>query len=67
MSSKRPPVEVAIALNLEAEKAVHYHQEYFMLLGITEFTKIYMQIKDNPWPYVNLVKLTQNAKWEIVK
>lgn len=32
------------------------HQEYFMLLGCTEFTKVYPQIKDNPWPFVNLVK-----------
>ena len=55
-------VEVAIALNLEAEEAIRYHHEYFMLLGITEFTKIYLQIKDNPWPYVNLVRLIQNAR-----
>ena len=33
-----------------------------MLLGLTEFTKIYLQIKDNPWPYVNLAKQVQNAK-----
>jgi chromosome segregation ATPase len=33
-----------------------------MLLGITEFTKAYLQVKDNPWPYVNLAKLVQNAK-----
>ena len=33
-----------------------------MLLGITEFTKAYLQVKDNPWPYVNLVQLTQNAR-----
>ena len=33
-----------------------------MLLGCTEFTKVYLQIKDNPWPYVNLVKLTQNSR-----
>ena len=32
-----------------------------MLLGCTEFTKVYLQIKENPWPYVNLVKLTQNS------
>ena len=31
------------------------------LLGITEFTKAYLQVKDNPWPYVNLVKLAQNS------
>ena len=31
---QKTPVEVAIALNLEAEKAIHYHQEYFMLLGL---------------------------------
>jgi chromosome segregation ATPase len=32
-----------------------------MLLGCTEFTKIYLQIKDNPWPFVNLFKLVQNS------
>ncbi|MGC1135171.1 MAG: helix-turn-helix domain-containing protein [Nitrososphaeraceae archaeon] len=55
------PLQVAIALNLNAEKAIQYHQEYFMLLGCSEFTKVYPQIKDNPWPYVNFVKLVQNA------
>ena len=32
-----------------------------MLLGITEFTKAYLQVKENPWPFVDLVKLTQNS------
>jgi hypothetical protein len=32
-----------------------------MLLGCTEFTKVYLQIKDNPWAYVNLVKLALNS------
>ena len=59
---QRTPVQVAIALNLEAEKAISYYHQYFMLLGITEFTKAYLQVKDNPWPYVNLVQLTQNAR-----
>jgi predicted transcriptional regulator len=59
---QKTPVEVAIALNLEAEKAINYYHEYLMLLGITEFTKIYLQIKDNPWPFVNLAKLIQNAR-----
>ncbi|MFZ0554616.1 MAG: hypothetical protein WAM26_04925, partial [Nitrososphaeraceae archaeon] len=59
---QRTPVQVAIALNLEAEKAINYYHQYFMLLGITEFTKAYLQVKDNPWPYVNLVQLTQNAR-----
>ncbi|MGH9976699.1 MAG: hypothetical protein ACRD8Z_12825, partial [Nitrososphaeraceae archaeon] len=59
---QKTPVQVAIALNLEAKEAIRYHQEYFMLLGCTEFTKIYLQIKDNPWPYVNLAKLVQNAR-----
>jgi len=58
---KKTPVEVAIALNLEAEKAIRYHQEYFMLLGCTEFTRVYPWIKDNLWAYVNLVKLIQNV------
>jgi hypothetical protein len=33
-----------------------------MLLGCTEFTKIYIQIKDNPWPYVNLARLIHSAR-----
>ena len=45
---QKTPVEVAIALNLEAEKAINYYHQYFMLLGITEFTKAYLQVKDNP-------------------
>ena len=58
---QKTPVEVAIALNLEAEKAINYYYQYFMLLGITEFTKAYLQVKDNPWPFVDLVKLAQNS------
>src|ERR687897_219221 len=59
---QKTPVVVAIALNLEAEKAIRYPQEYFMLLGITEFTKTYLQVKDNPWPFINLVNLVQKAR-----
>ena len=33
-----------------------------MLLGITDFTKAYLQVKDNHWPFINLVKLAQTAK-----
>ena len=58
---QKTPVEVAIALNLEAEKAISYYHQYFMLLGITEFTKVYLRVRENPWPYVNLVQLIQNA------
>ena len=57
---QKTPVEVAIALNLEAKESIRYHYEYFMLLGCTEFTKVYLEIKNNPWPFINLVKLTQN-------
>ena len=59
---QKTPIEVAIALNLEAEKAINYYHEYFMLLGITEFTKTYLQVKDNPWPFINLVNLVQNSR-----
>ena len=59
---QKTPVQVAIALNLEAEKAIQYHQQYFILLGLTDFTKIYIQIRENPWPYVNLARLVHNAK-----
>ena len=61
-SQQKTPLQVAITLGLKSEDAIRYHQEYFMLLGLTEFTKIYLQIKDNPWPYVNLARLVHNAK-----
>jgi hypothetical protein len=59
---RKTPIEVAIALNLEAEKAINYYHEYFMLLGITEFTKSYLQVKNILWPFVNLANLVQNAR-----
>jgi hypothetical protein len=58
---QKTPLEVAIELNLEADKAIHYYHEYFKLIFITEFTRVYLQIKDNPWPFVDLVKLIQNS------
>jgi predicted transcriptional regulator len=60
-SQQKTALEVCIELNLKAEDAIKYHQEYFMLLGCTEFTKIYPLIKDNPIPFVNLVKLVLNS------
>jgi len=60
-SEGKTPLQVAITLNLKADEAIHYHQQYYMLLGCTEFTKVYLQIKNNPWPYVNLVQLIHNA------
>ena len=60
-SQDKSPLEVAITLGLKSEETLRYHQEYFMLLGCTEFTKVYLQIKDNPWAYVNLVKLALNS------
>jgi hypothetical protein len=54
-------LQVAITLKLEAVTAIQYHQQYFMLLGCTEFTKVYLQIKNNPWSYVNLVKLALSS------
>ena len=60
-SEGKTPLQVAIALNLEAERSIQYHQQYFMLLGCTEFTRLYPQIKNNPWSYVNLVRLIQNS------
>lgn len=59
-SQHKTPLQVCITLNLKAEDAIRYHQEYFMLQGCTEFTKVYLQIKDSPGPYVSLVKLVRN-------
>jgi Homeodomain-like domain len=60
-SEGKTPLQVAITLNLEAEKAIQYHQQYYLLLGCYEFTKVYLKIKDNPSAYANLVKLAQNS------
>jgi hypothetical protein len=60
-SQEKTSLEVAIALGLKADDAINLHREYFKLLGCTEFTKVYLQIKDNPWAYVNLVRLTQES------
>ena len=57
---QKTPLDVAIALNLEAEDAIKYYKEFLMLLGITEFTKVYLLVKDNPIQFVNLFKLSQN-------
>jgi uncharacterized protein YlxW (UPF0749 family) len=57
-----PPLEVAIKLDLKSEDAIRFHQEYFMLLGCTEFTKAYLQVKDNPWPFIKLVNLFQKTR-----
>src|SRR5919106_3864139 len=56
---QKTPVEVAIKLNLEAEKAIQYYHEYFTLLGITEFTRVYLQVKNNPMGFVQLFELSQ--------
>src|SRR5919106_1092621 len=61
-SEGKTPLQVAIKLNLEAEQVTQYHQQYFMLLGCTEFTKVYLEIKDNPWPYVDLANLVHHSR-----
>lgn len=54
-------MDVAIKLNIKVEEAIRLHRQYIILLGCTEFTKVYLQIKDNLWAYVNLVNLAQNS------
>jgi hypothetical protein len=53
-SQQKSPLEVAISMGLEAEDAIKYYKEFLMLLGITEFTMVYLQIKDNAIQFVNL-------------
>jgi hypothetical protein len=61
-SQRKTPVQVAITLGLEADEALRLHQEYFKLLGCTEFTRIFLEIKDDPWPFVNLVWQVKEAQ-----
>jgi predicted transcriptional regulator len=57
----KTPIEVAIELNLEAEEAIRLYHDYFKLLGITGFTQVYLQIKEDTTRFVNLFNLCQNA------
>jgi predicted transcriptional regulator len=66
-SQQKSPLQVAIAFGLKAEDALRYHQEFYMLLGCTEFTKLYLKIKDDPWPFVNLVNLALDAGMDEVQ
>jgi lambda repressor-like predicted transcriptional regulator len=59
---QKTPVEVAIELNLEANDAIRLYHDYFKFLGITRFTQVYLQIKDNPMGFVNFFNLCQSAR-----
>ena len=51
---------MAKTLGIDADEALHYHREYFKLLGCSEFVKIYPEIKDNAWSYVDLINAAKN-------
>jgi hypothetical protein len=59
---QKTPVEVAIILGLEADEAIRLHRSYYTLLGCTEFTRVYPEIKDDPWVYVNLINAAKNER-----
>jgi hypothetical protein len=60
-SDGKDPLQVAISLKLTADDAIRYHLEYYRLIGINNFIRIYGLIKDDPWPFVKLFKLAQSA------
>ena len=45
-------------------KLFHKYWDYlgFVTNSILFFLKAYLQVKDNPWPFIDLVKLTQNSR-----
>ena len=53
----KSPLDVAKKLNLEADESIRLHGEYFKLLGCIEFTRVYQEIREDPWPFVDLVKV----------
>jgi DNA repair exonuclease SbcCD ATPase subunit len=61
-SQQKTPLDVAMTLGIDADEALHYNREYYKLLGCSEFVKIYPEIKDDAWSYVNLVKAAKNEK-----
>ena len=64
-SKQKTPLEVAIDLNIEGEcQAMQYHT-YLRLVQADDVTKIYLELKDGAWDFVELCKQAKAAKMGI--
>lgn len=61
LSEGKSPIRVAIELNIHSSRAILFQKEFWDLKAIHELNQIYEQIKDAPWPFVNLYKSTRAA------
>ena len=57
-SEGKSPTEVAIELNIRSSHAIMFQKEFWELKALHELNLIYEQIRDAPWPFVNLYKFT---------
>jgi len=60
-SEGKSPVQVAINLNIRASEAIILQREYWDLEGLHNLNRIYEEIKDDTWHFVNLCKSVKAA------
>jgi hypothetical protein len=60
-SDGKSPVQVAIELNIRAPEAIIFQREYWDLEGLHNLNRIYEEVKDDTWHFVNLCKSVKAA------
>jgi len=60
-SEGKSPVQLAIELNIRASEAIIFQREYWGLEGLHSLNRIYEEVKDDTWHFVNLCKSVKAA------
>jgi hypothetical protein len=60
-SEHKSPIEVAIALNIRQPEAVQFYKEYFNLSQLHDLYRIYEEIKDDLYSFLEFYRLTKAA------
>jgi hypothetical protein len=61
-SEHKSPIEVAIALNIRQPEAVQFYKEYFNLSQLHDLYRIYEEIKDDLYSFLEFYRLTKAAR-----
>jgi hypothetical protein len=61
-SEHKSPIEVAIALNIRQPEAVQFYKEYFNLSQLHDLYRIYEEIKDDLYRFLEFYSLTKAAR-----
>jgi hypothetical protein len=60
-SKGKRPVEVAVELNIRENEVTQYYGEYWSLIQLDALNKIYQEIKNDIWHFVNLYRTAKSA------